>query len=148
MAAGSREMLTAQPRSPDAVEPLVETPVGSTEVVQAGRAAGLLIAAAVVTGVGNLGFNVLVARAGGAVDYGTFGALFTLLTIAGVLASATNYTVARRVAKAGALTGELLRRSLLAPWPWMLVTAALLAVSPLLQSYLHLSDPRPVLTTV
>jgi len=117
-----------------------------SDTVQAGRAAVLLMGVGLLTGFSNLTFNVLVARRSGADAYGAFVALLTLSQIAGVLAVATNYTVARRVARADHLSAALIRRSLLSSWPWVLVGAALFAVTPLLQSYVHLGSPAAVLT--
>jgi O-antigen/teichoic acid export membrane protein len=101
-----------------------------------------------LTGVGNLTFNVLVARLTGADAYGTFVALMTLATVAGVLAVGTNYTVARRIARADTLNPALIRQSLMSSWPWLLVGCALLASTPLLQNFLHLRSPAAVLTGV
>src|SRR5437870_3697938 len=118
----------------------------TSEALQAGKAAALLTMVGLLTGVSNLAFNVLVARRSGADAYGVFAALLTLAQIAGVLAVATNFTVAKRVARADRLTGTLIRRSLMSSWPWLLLGAGLFALTPFLQSYVHLSSPTAVLT--
>jgi len=139
-------MLRILPRRTEDGAAALQPRPNASEAAQAGKAALLLITVGLLTGVSNLAFNVLVARLSGADAYGTFVALLTLSQIAGVLAVATNYTVARRVARADHLTGALIRRSLVSSWPWLLVGAGLFAVTPLLQGYVHLRSPAAVLT--
>ncbi|MEA2647084.1 MAG: hypothetical protein QOE92_2167 [Chloroflexota bacterium] len=97
-----------------------------------------------VTAVGNLGFNLLVARAGGAEAYGAVAALLGLSALGGFIATGNQYAVARMTATSDASPAALVGRGLRAVSPWLLVAAALLAVTGPAAAYLHLDTALPV----
>jgi O-antigen/teichoic acid export membrane protein len=115
------------------------------ETRRAVRAGGLLMGAGVVAGVGNLVFNVVIARGGGAASYGVIGALLMLATIAGFLATGSLYAVAHLAA-----VGTPNRRGLMLPAfrgvaPWLVVSLVLVVGAVPLASYWHLASVAPVL---
>lgn len=124
------------------------TPPVTREAHAAGRAAVLLTAAGLMGGVGNLAFNILIARVGGADTYGGVGALLALATVAGFLATGIQYAVARRTASAGGRPLNLLRMSFGAIVPWLLLAACVLVVAQPLAAYLRFASAWPVLLTV
>lgn len=118
------------------------------EAKAATRAAGLLAAVGIGVGMANLAFNVLVARAGGAVAYGGIGALLTLGTGGSFLASGLQYAVARRAATSHQSGRHLLASVARRVAPW--VGGSLLATpcAPALSSLLHIGDARPALLSI
>lgn len=112
------------------------------------RAAVALGAAGVLTGAGNFAFNVVVARQTGAQLYGALGALLSVATIAGVVATAVTYAVAQVVVRERVIGGAALSRSVIAIAPWMVLGALGLCCADELAAYLHLSSAVPVTLTV
>lgn len=108
------------------------------------QSAGILTLAGVVVGVSNLGFNVLVARSGGAANYGVVGTLLTLTSVATFLATGTSYAVTRLTALGRVHPSTLARYAGSALWPSLVLSAGLLVTSPLLAGYLKLDSPLPV----
>lgn len=115
--------------------------------VVGGGGAALLIATVVSNG-GNFLFTVIMSRLLGADRYGALGSIIGFLTVITVLAMAAQLAVAQMVAgRVGADGGSLrLRRPVIAAAAValgaLLLTAAL---SPVLEGFLHLSSPGPVL---
>jgi O-antigen/teichoic acid export membrane protein len=114
------------------------------ETRRAVRAGGLLMGAGVVAGVGNLVFNVVVARGGGVSRYGEIGALLMLATVASFVATGSTYAVAHVAA-----VGPPNRRGLILPAfrgvaPWLVVSLALIVGAVPLASYWHLGSVVPV----
>lgn len=112
-------------------------------------AAFLLSTVGVITGVGNLGFNVIIARFGGDEAYGSVGALLSVSTLAGFLAVGLQYAVARRVAT-GTLSRPvgLVRLSSASAASGGVTLVGLLVLAGVLTSYLHLKTPVPALLTM
>ncbi len=111
------------------------------EAVHAGV---LLVAASAVTGVGNLAFNVVVARHAGAATYGELGPLLALATVAGFLANGTMYATARLAARSAVSAPQLFMRSLRACIPYLSLSVGLAIASAPVASFLHLRSPAPV----
>lgn len=110
-------------------------------------ASGLLLGAGLVGGLGNLVFNLLVARGGGAVSYGAVGSLLMLATVAGFFATGSQYAVAHLAAVAPPGASRLLRAAFRGVAPWLILSIGLLAAAVPLSSYLHLGSLGPVLLT-
>ena len=106
-----------------------------------GRKAAVLGAAGVVTGGGNLLFNLIVARQGGPQAYGAIGALLALLLVPGVVATSTTYTVALAVIRDGLSGVPALRRAARATVPWLVVAAVAIVFAEPLATYLRLPGP-------
>lgn len=106
-----------------------------------------MMAAGLATGVGNLGFNVLVARLGGAASYGILGPLLTLTTISGFLATGSQYAVARLVAVGAGRGTRVIRLAFRSVSPWLILSAILLALSFPIAEYLRLASVVPVVLT-
>jgi glycosyltransferase involved in cell wall biosynthesis/O-antigen/teichoic acid export membrane protein len=104
--------------------------------------------AGVATGIGNLLFNVVVARAGGASAYGAIGALLGFTTAMAALAAGMQYSVARRAATGVTDPRELCRSSISSAWPLAALCLALLPLSIPAATYLRLSSPLPVVLSV
>jgi O-antigen/teichoic acid export membrane protein len=107
----------------------------------------LLLGAGLVGGLGNLVFNLLVARGGGAVSYGAVGSLLMLATVAGFFATGCQYAVAHLAAVAPPGASRLLRAAFRGVAPWLILSVGLLAAAVPLSSYLHLGSLGPVLLT-
>jgi len=137
----------AAPVSGEAASFAAESPRAG-DVRAASRAAGLLLAAGIAVGSGNLLFNVLVARSGGADTYGAFGALAAVAAVAGVLATGVQYAVARRVAVTHATGAERLRLAGRAIGPWAVLVVPLLALAPAVAGYLKLPSTAPAVLGV
>jgi O-antigen/teichoic acid export membrane protein len=105
------------------------------------------MAAGLATGLGNLIFNVLVAREGGAVNYGVLGPLLTLTTISGFLATGSQYAVARLVAIGAEGTRHLIRLAFRGVSPWLVLSALLLVLAVPVTAYMHLTSTVPVVLT-
>jgi O-antigen/teichoic acid export membrane protein len=112
------------------------------------RATGLLTLSAVLTGVGNFGFNVLVARQGGPEAYGAVAPLLAVAAIATVLTTATTFAVARMVVTSHLAPRPALRRSVRALAPWLALSVALMALAGPIDAYLHLGGPQLVVYAV
>lgn len=117
------------------------------ETRRAVRAGGLLMAAGLATGLGNLVFNVVVARAGGAASYGVLGPLLTLTTISGFLATGSQYAVARLVAVGAQGSRHLIRLAFRGVSPWLVLSAVMLVLAVPVAAYMHLSSIVPVVLT-
>lgn len=110
------------------------------------RAGGLLMSVGIVGGVGNLVFNLLVARGGGPSAYGAVGSLLNLVTVAGFFALGAQYAVAHISAVAPPGT-NLLARAFRGVAPWLGISLVVLACAVPLTAYLHLSSIGPALLT-
>lgn len=110
-------------------------------------ASGLLLSAGLVGGVGNLVFNLVVARGGGAATYGAVGSLLGLATVAGFFALGAQYAVAHLAAVEGP-GARLLGPAFRGVSPWLLICLVILVGAGPLTSYLHLGSVGPVLLTV
>ncbi|MGH7639519.1 MAG: lipopolysaccharide biosynthesis protein [Candidatus Dormibacteria bacterium] len=108
-------------------------------------AGGLLMGAGLIGGVGNLGFNVLVAHGGGVASYGAIASLLTIATVAGFFATGSQYAVAHLAAVAFPGRRGLLGVAFRAVSPWLILSLALLAGAVPLSSYLHLASVWPVM---
>jgi len=113
------------------------------EVYAAAKAAGILTVAGLATGLSNLIFNVIAARASGADRYGGIGTLLALVTVASYLAIATAYAVARRTALSDLSARLVLARAAKSLVPWIAcMLPVLIAIGPL-TDYLHISSELP-----
>lgn len=117
----------------------VRAPVGAAWLL---TASGLLVSA------GSLGFNIIMARIGGAAAYGTAGALLSLSSLALFLATGSQYAVARRAAISGRAPRTQLAAALASTWPWIVLSLATLAGSGMIASYLHLGSRAPAILAV
>ncbi|HUY08526.1 MAG TPA: hypothetical protein VMW80_03630 [Candidatus Dormibacteraeota bacterium] len=117
-----------------------------SETKRAVRASGLLMSAGLVGGLGNLVFNLMVARGGGAATYGAVGSLLMLAVAAGFCALGAQYAVAH-LAAVGAPGARLLGRAFWGVAPWMALSFVVLVGAVPLASYLHLGSVVPVLLT-
>jgi O-antigen/teichoic acid export membrane protein len=116
---------------------------GRPEVYAAAKAAGILTVAGLATGLSNLIFNVIAARASGAERYGGIGTLLALVTVASYLAIATAYAVARRTALTDLSARLVLARAAKSLVPWIAcLLPVLIAVGPL-TDFLHISSELP-----
>jgi len=100
--------------------------------------------AGLVAGLANMGFHFVIARDAGSATYGAVAALIPIGTTAAFLATGTEYTVARITILHRGPAERLLPRALAAVFPWVLVSALLLALSGPLAAYLHLGSFVPV----
>jgi O-antigen/teichoic acid export membrane protein len=112
--------------------------LGRAEAQRATRAAGLLTAAGLFTGLVNLAFNALVARLGGASAYGAISVLLSVGTVAGFLGIGTSYAVAHWASLSQRPLGALLPGALRSTTPWMAVGGVLALVSGPASDFLHL----------
>ena len=112
------------------------------------RATALLSLASVVVGLGNFGFNILVARQGGAAAYGAVAPLLAVAAVTTVLTTAITFTVARMVVAANPEPRRALRRSVRAVIPWLALAAALLSFAQPLAAYLRLESSALVAVAV
>ena len=120
----------------------------SPEVYDAAKAAGILTAAGLAAGVSNFGFNVIIARASGAARYGAIGTLVAIVTVAGFLALAAGYAVARRAAISDLSPRNVLVRATRSMGPWFVcLVPVLIALRPI-ADFLHLAGTAPVLMAV
>jgi O-antigen/teichoic acid export membrane protein len=115
------------------------------EVYKAAKAAGLLTAAGLAAGASNFGFNVIVARASGAARYGAIGTLVSVVTVAGFLAIAAGYAVARRAATTDLSPRDVLARTTRSLGPWFMCLVPLFIVVKPIADFLHLAGVGPVL---
>ncbi len=107
----------------------------------------LIVASAVANG-GNFLFAVVMSRLLGADRYGELGSIIGFLTVVTVLTAAAQLAVAQTVAgRVDAAAGPLqLRRPTIAAAVAGLATLAVTAsLAPILEGFLHLSSPGPVL---
>lgn len=111
------------------------------------RGVGLLTGAGAVTAVGNLAFNVVVARSAGVQTYGALGALVAAPMIAGLLATGMQFAVARLTVSTAVPARRLLWWATRASVAWLLIPTAMAIASQPLARYLHLASPLPVLLT-
>jgi O-antigen/teichoic acid export membrane protein len=103
-----------------------------------------LTVVAVITAIGNLGFSVVVARSAGAATYGALGALLALPTIAGLLATGTQFTVARRATSRHVRPRRLLVEAFGTTAVWMVVPVLIMALAGPISRYLRLDSEVPV----
>ena len=118
------------------------------EVVDATRATALLGVVSLGVSLGNLLFNVVVARSGGVSAYGGTGSLLALGTGSGFLALGVQYAVARRAATTDETPRELLGSLAKLAGPWCALALVAIAGAPVLSSFLRLSSELPVVATV
>lgn len=110
--------------------------------------AGMLSAVSVVSGAGNLAFNIVVARLGGAEAYGAIGALLGVASTAAFLALGIQYALARRVAVGATASADIVRISPRVVVLWTACMAVLGTLAMPITQYLHLATPAPALLTV
>lgn len=115
------------------------------EIGRAARAGILLVAAGGLTGILNLAFNVVVAREGGATDYGDIGPLLTVVTVVGLLATGFQYGIARHAAVTARPPRELLGPALRSVLPWAGSALLLAVLAWPLAGFLRLHSVVPVL---
>lgn len=120
-------------------------PTAAAEVRASAKAGVLLVVAGGLAGVLNLAFNVEVARRAGVDTYGEFSPLLMLATVAGILATGLQYSIARAVARANRPTREVLGPVCRVTLVWLVVALVGGALAPFLDRYLHLGTPFPVL---
>ncbi|TMB89107.1 MAG: hypothetical protein E6J45_10605 [Chloroflexi bacterium] len=118
------------------------------EVYNAAKAAGILTAAGLASGASNFGFNVIIARASGAARYGAIGTLVSVVTVAGFLAIAAGYAVARRAATSELSPRDVLVRTTRSLGPWFLCLVPLFIVVKPIADFLHLAGVGPVLMAI
>lgn len=118
------------------------------EVRRAARAGVLLVVAGGATGILNLLFNVVVARGGGAAVYGAIGALLTVVTVVGIVATGFQYGIARHAALSSRSARQLLRPALTSVLPWAAAALLLAALAWPLSGFLRLPSMVPVLLIV
>jgi O-antigen/teichoic acid export membrane protein len=112
---------------------------------RAARAGVLLVVAGGVTGVLNLLFNVVVARGGGASVYGAIGALLTVVTVVGIVATGFQYGIARRAALSTRGLAELIGPTLRSVAPWAAGALVVVAIFWPLSGFLKLHSVVPAL---
>jgi O-antigen/teichoic acid export membrane protein len=113
------------------------------EVYGAAKAAGLLTVAGLATGLSNLIFNVVAARASGAERYGGIGTLLALISVASYLGIATTYAVARRTAIHELDPRFILRGAARTMVPWFAcLLPVLIAIGPI-SDFLQLPSALP-----
>ena len=139
-----------EPGEPTVAEtvPMVQKVVGRGEHHAAIRDAGMLSVVGVVVGLGNLAFNVIVARIAGTEAYGALGSLLALSTVAAFLVVGVQYAVARRVAIGVTHPADLLHVSMRTAARWLAIMLVLSGLAAPLAVYLHLGSPLPALLTV
>ncbi len=115
--------------------------LGRGEAARATRAAGLLTAAGVLTGIVNLAFNALVARTGGTSAYGAISVLLSVGTIAGFLGIGTSYAVAQWASHSRRPVASLLPAAVRSTAPWLALGVILALVCVPASDFLHLSSP-------
>ena len=115
--------------------------LGRAEAARATKAAGLLTAAGLFTGIVNLAFNALVARTGGTSAYGAISVLLSVGTIAGFLGIGTGYAVAHWASRSQRPLAALLPGALRSATPWMVLGVVLAGVSVPASDFLHLNSP-------
>ncbi len=118
------------------------------EVRRVGRYGALLVAAGGISGVFNLLFNVVIARRGGAANYGAIGSLLTVVTVLGIVATGLQYGIARQAALSSRTSRQLAGPGLRSLLPWAggaLVLGTLLLP---LSGFLRLSSLAPVFLIV
>lgn len=114
------------------------------EVRQAAHAGVLLVSAGGVTGVLNLLFNVVVARRGGAANFGAISSLFTLVTAVGIVATGFQYGIARQAAVSSRVARELVRPAISSVLPGAGGALLLSALSWPLSVFLRLPSQAPI----
>lgn len=112
------------------------------------RSATVLAVAGLVAGLGNLAFNVVVARQGGSTTYGAIGPLLAMSAVAGSIATASTYAVALVIVREGITGTRALRRSFRSFAPWLPVSGAGVALAGPMSSFLHLGAPLVAAATV
>jgi O-antigen/teichoic acid export membrane protein len=115
------------------------------EVRRAARAGVLLVVAGGIAGVLNLLFNVVVARRGGAANYGAIGSLLTVVTVVGIVATGFQYGIARQAAVSTETATQLIRPALRSVAPWATGALLLAALAWPLSDFLRLPSLAPVL---
>ncbi len=115
------------------------------ELRQVAGASLLLVAAGGVAGILNLLFNVVVAREGGARDYGAIGPLLTLVTVVGLIATGFQFGIARHAAVSSQGPAHLLGPAFRSVLPWAAVAMLLAVLSWPLSGFLRLHSLVPVL---
>lgn len=120
-------------------------PCLKAELYAISRAAALLSGVGVASAVGGLVFNVAVARAAGVEAYGAVGALLSLGTIAGFLATGSQYAVARSVATLRVRPGVIMSKALAANLPWLAIAALWMVLCHPIAEFLHLGSALPVI---
>ena len=120
----------------------VEPPRG--EVRRAARAGVLLVVAGGVTGVLNLLFNVVVARRGGAANYGAIGSLLTVVTVVGIVATGFQYGIARQAAVSSRAARQLVCPALRSVLPWAGGAVLLAVLAWPLSGFLRIPSLVPV----
>ncbi len=123
-------------------------PEAKGEVRLAARSGVMLVAAGGVTGVLNLLFNVVVARRGGAANYGAIGSLLTVVTVVGIVATGFQFGIARHAAVSSRPTKELVLPALGSVVPWAGGALVLGALSWPLFGFLRLASLAPVFLIV
>lgn len=121
------------------------TAPGQGELRQVAGASLLLVGAGGVAGLLNLLFNVVVARQGGASDYGAIGPLLTLVTVVGLIATGFQYGIARQAAVSLRGPVHLLGPAFRSVLPWAAAATLLAVLSWPLSGFLRLHSPVPVL---
>lgn len=118
-----------------------------SETRSAVGASGLLLGAGLVAGASNLVFNLIVARGGGAANYGAVGSLLMVATVAGFFATGCQYAVAQLAAVGSLGTGRMLRPAFWVVAPWLTLSLGVLVLAAPFSAYLHLASVGPVLLT-
>jgi O-antigen/teichoic acid export membrane protein len=107
-----------------------------------------LTAAGLATGLSNLVFNIVAARASGAERYGGIGTLLSLVTVASYLGIATAYAVARRTAIHELNPRFILGRAARTMVPWFACVLPLLFASGPISDFLQLPSALPAAIAV
>lgn len=118
------------------------------EVKRLTRYGALLVAAGGVTGVLNLLFNVVVARRGGAANFGAIGSLLTVVTVVGIVSTGLQYGIARHAALSSDTSRHLVRGAFRSLVAWSVAALVLAIVFWPLSEFLRLSSPAPVFLIV
>jgi O-antigen/teichoic acid export membrane protein len=112
------------------------------------RYGALLVAAGGVTGVLNLLFNVVVARRGGAANYGAIGSLLTVVTVVGIVATGLQYGIARQAVLSSGASRNLASAALRSLVPWAAAALVLAMLFWPLSGFLRLSSLAPVVLII
>ncbi len=104
----------------------------------------LLVGSGAISGLSALVFNVIVARAGGAITYAIIGPLLSIGIVVSFLANGITYAVARQVALHPRHARHVVLSQGIRMWPLWALTAAIVALVIPIQHFLVLASPVPV----
>ncbi len=111
------------------------------ELRQAAGAGLKLVLAGGLAGILNFLFNVVLARNGGAANYGEIGPLLAIITLVGLAASGVQYGIARMASISSRPPRTMLAPAFRVVLPWLACTVLLTVLAWPLGDFLRLSSP-------